>query len=148
MENELVHFRVLGMNWGVRKDRSSGGTPKSTVRLANKDARRHADAKMFYGEGAGTKRKLLKAEIDRKKKTIDGYEDAFNEALANADYSKSAKKAVAKRKTADAVYTARVSIKRLLGVTGSLTIAAAGALYVAHKPRIDAFIVRQMNKAA
>jgi hypothetical protein len=134
------------MKWGVRKDRSSGGTPKSTVRLAAKDAKRYADAKMFYGKTAGTKRKLLKAELDKKKKTIDGYEDAFNEALEGVDYSESAKKAVTKRRTADVVYRARVSTKQFFGITSSLTVAAAAAIYAAKKPQIDAFIVRQLRR--
>jgi hypothetical protein len=143
--NELTHFGVLGMRWGVRKDRSSG-TKSSTVRLASKDARRYADAKMFYGKTTGTKRKLLKAELDKKKQTIDGYEDAFNEALKSVDYSKSAKKAATKRKTTDAVYRARVTTKQIVGVTGSLTVAAGMAVYAAKKSQIDAFVSSAVKK--
>ena len=66
-ENYLAHYGVLGMRWGHR---SASGASSHTVRSAKKDAKRYADAKMFYGKTAGTKRKLLKAELDRKKKSI------------------------------------------------------------------------------
>jgi hypothetical protein len=144
---ELQHYGVLGMKWGVRKDRAAGGN-KKTVKLANKDAKRYADAKMFYGKTAGTKRKLLKAELDKKKKTIDGYEDAFNKAVENVDYSKSARKAVRTRKTTDAVYRTRVTTKQFLGVTGPLTVAAAAAIYQRNKPQIDAFAYKTIKNIA
>jgi hypothetical protein len=139
--DELYHHGILGMRWGVRKDRAS----KSTTRIANKDAKRYADAKMFYGKTAGTKRKLLNAELDKKKKSIDGYEEEFNKAVADADYAKSAKKAVRTRKAADAVYRTRVTAKQILGVTGPLTVAAAAAIYNRNKPSIDAFVVRSVH---
>jgi hypothetical protein len=37
-DNELKHFGVKGMRWGVRKDRS--GSTKRTQRMAKKDAKR------------------------------------------------------------------------------------------------------------
>jgi len=142
--NELTHYGILGMKWGIRKERS--GISNNTTRMANKDAKRFADAKMFYGKTAGTKRKLLNAEINKKKRTIDGYEDAFNEALNNVDYAKSAKKAVLTRNTKDAAYRARVTTKQILGITGPLTIAAAGAIYNKNKSQIDAFVAKSLKK--
>lgn len=53
----LIHYGVLGMRWGRRR-----GTRK-IEKTARKDAQRHMDAKMAYGKGAGTRRKLLKAEL-------------------------------------------------------------------------------------
>ena len=63
--NQLQHFGIIGMQWGRRK--SQNGVERSTTRLAEKDAKRHAEAKMFYGKTAGTNRKLLTVELDKKK---------------------------------------------------------------------------------
>lgn len=134
----LTHYGILGMKWGRRKS--------STTRMANKDAKRYMDAKMFYGKTAGTKRKLLKAELDKKKKSIDGYEDAFNKALSNVDTAKSAKKAIRTRKTKDAAYRTRVTTKQLLNVTGPLSVAAASYAYRQNKPQVDAFIMKNATR--
>ena len=144
--NDIQHSGVLGMKWGHRKTKDQS-ISNHTKRLAKKDAKRHADAKMFYGKTAGTQRKLLKAELDKKKKTIPGYEDEFNKSLDNVDYAKSASKAKITRKTKDAVYRTRVTTKQVLGVTGPLTVAAGTALYAANKPAVDAFVSKQLHKA-
>ena len=145
--NFLEHFGVRGMRWGVRNDKdSSSKVSKGTERLVKKDAKRYADAKMFYGEGAGTRRKLLKAELDKKKRTIPGYEKLFDNAIKNVDYAKSANKAKVERTYKDTTYRARVTIKQFLGVTGSLTVAAASALYLANKDTVDNFVRDRFTK--
>lgn len=136
--DELTHWGVLGMHWGSRKS--------STERLAEKDAKRHVDAKMFYGETAGTRRKLLKAELEKKKKTIPGYAEAFNDHLTRVDTAKSAKKAVRDRTRIDTSAKARSLVKKILGVTGSLTVAAGTALYYANKPAVDKFLIQSLFK--
>ena len=50
-------------------------------RQAAKDAKRYLEAKLNYGKGAGTKRKLITAELQEKMKN-DIYKAAFEEALA------------------------------------------------------------------
>ena len=141
----LEHFGVVGMKWGVRNDKDSG-ISKGTQRLVKKDAKRYADAKMFYGKGAGTRRKLLKAELDKKKRTIPGYEKLFDNEIKNVDYAKSANKAKVERSYKDTTYRARVTIKQFLGVTGPLTVAAGSALYLANKDAVDNFVINQFKK--
>lgn len=142
--NSLTHFGVMGMRWGIRR----GEKKTPTQKMAEKDAQRHVDAKMFYGETAGTKRKLLKAEVEKKKKTIPGYADAFNAHLEKVDAAKSAKKAVNDRNRIDNTAKARKLVKNILGVTGSLTVAAGTALYYANKPAVDNFVREQLTKLA
>lgn len=140
VEDFLAHYGIPGMKWGHRKA-SDSGVSRSTNRLAAKDAKRHTDAKMFYGKGAGTRRKLLKAEIDRKHEKVPGYSQAFNSHLGNQNLAKSAKKATRERKARDIQYRTRVTTKQVLGVTGPLTVAAAMA-YSQNKPVVDAAIKR------
>ena len=140
----LEHYGVLGMHWGQRKD----GVKRSTDHLAKKDAKRHAEAKMFYGQTAGTKRKLLKAEIDRKRERVPGYAEAFDKHLEGVDYAKAAKKAVRTRTRKDVTYRTRITTKQFLGVTGPLSVAAGMILYNKNKPRVDNFIASQASKAA
>ena len=141
----LCHSGIPGMRWGHRNTQLRN--ERHTQRLAAKDAKRYADAKMFYGETAGTRRKLLNAELNKKKSKVPGYEEAFNKALENVDYAKSAKKAVVERKTKDAAYRTRVTVKQILGVTGTLTAAAASVLYARNKPSVDNFIANKATMA-
>jgi len=76
-QDELNHSGILGQKWGIRRYQNEDGTltdagakryasDKRVEKMAAKDAKRYVDAKMFYGKTAGTKRKLLKAELDKK----------------------------------------------------------------------------------
>lgn len=146
-KEELMHYGVLGMKWGVRKDNSdnSDKISRHTQRLVKKDIRRYADAKMFYGQGAGTRRKLLKAELENKRTKIPGYAKAFDAQVKDANYAKSAVKAKRERTRKDTAYRARVSTKQFFGVTGSLTVTAASALYFANKQAVDAFVMARVK---
>lgn len=99
-ENELSHYGVKGMKWGVRRTREQLGRAR-TNRMAKKDATESAKAKMFYGEGAGTRRKLIKAKVESRSEARAGYREAFDAALKNQDMAKRASQAKGARRRAD-----------------------------------------------
>lgn len=100
MNNELKHYGVIGMRWGVRHDKEKSGINRRTAKRAQKDAKEYARAKMFYGEGAGTRRKLIKNTVKERSKDPN-YKKAFDEALANQDMAKHVKKAQHERTRKD-----------------------------------------------
>ena len=62
IEEVIEHFGTKGMHWGVRKEVIPGVSAK-TNREAKKDAEEFTRAKLFYGEGAGTRRKLIRSRL-------------------------------------------------------------------------------------
>lgn len=73
---------------------------------ARRDAKRYMEAKMNYGKGAGTKRKLLDAELSKKMKDA-AYKEAFEYALSRIDQSEVVKKVRNKKTVKHAAETAR-----------------------------------------
>ena len=115
----LAHYGVKGMKWGVR-------------RKAKKDAKEYARAKMYYGEGAGNRRKLIKATVDQRSKD-PSYKKAFDEALSRQDMSKHASAAKRERKVANAkIGTANMGRGLINAATGNIgrASASAAALYL------------------
>lgn len=105
-------------------------------KLAANDARRWAYAEMFFGEGAGIRRRMLSAEIGKKVETIAGYHDAFQKAYAKQDFARHAINAAKERKRIDRTGLIRRNVKGL--VTGnhrqlSTTVGVAVVAYVAIK---------------
>lgn len=144
--NELYHFGIKGMKWGVRRFENEDGTltdagksryrvPRSTIRRARKDAKEYARAKMFYGEGAGTRRKLINATV--KQRSVDpDYKKEFDRYLAKQDMAKHASKARGERHRKDVVKstakTARGIKNMYLGNYAAVPLGAA-AIYGAAK---------------
>ena len=100
-DDELAHFGVKGMRWGVRNSRPEG-VSRSTNRAAKKDAKEFTRAKMYYGEGAGNRRKLIKAKVAQRSKD-PSYKKAFDHHVANTNWETRGKEARSKRARADAV---------------------------------------------
>lgn len=100
MSNELAHYGVKGMRWGVHRSRPEG-VSRSTNRAAKKDAKEFTRAKMYYGEGAGNRRKLIKAKVAQRSKD-PSYKKAFDHYVANTDWEKRSKEARSKRGRANA----------------------------------------------
>jgi hypothetical protein len=150
---ELVHYGVKGMKWGVRHD-GPPGVSRSTNRTAKKDAKEFARAKQFFGEGAGTRRKLIKATVEGKSKNDPAYKKAFDHHLGQQDMSIHASKAVAERKRKNIKKSAGKGIRGTRHIlngnsqyaSAATAIVVGGALY-AHKSGIDKTILNEGKKA-
>lgn len=151
--DDLVHFGVKGMKWGVRKDRPEG-VSRRTARDARRDAVEFARAKQFFGEGAGTRRKLIKATVEGKSKRDPAYAKAFQVALDQQDTSQHASKARSERKRKDVVKgtakTARGVRHIINGNSQYASLAAAllvGGFMFARKAGIDKVVTRSAKTA-
>lgn len=142
--DNLVHFGIKGMHWGVRKSNGLEGVSRGTNKAAAKDAREFARAKQFYGKGAGTRRKLIKATVEGKSKNSNSYKKAFDHHLAGQDTSKHAAKAQSERKRKDVSDSTRRGVRGTSHIlrgnsqyaSAATAIVVGGALY-AHKSGID-----------
>ena len=138
MNNELMHYGVKGMRWGVRRDPETGVLAK-TSREAKKDAAEFSRAKMFYGDGAGTRRKLIKATVESKSIKDPDYKKAFDHHMSKQDMGIHASKARSERRrkdvTASTAKTAR-GVKNIVTKTAApvtisaILIAGAGRVFV------------------
>ena len=124
----LMHHGVKGMTWGVRKKTSNSMSSRKANRLAKKDAKEYARAKMYYGEGAGNRRKLIKATVNERSKNST-YKEAFDRNLANQDMAKHASKAKKERKANTTKAKVAKNARGLVNIsTGSPQRAAASAM--------------------
>jgi hypothetical protein len=152
-DTELAHFGVKGMKWGQRKSDVVGVSAR-TSREAKKDAAEFARAKVFYGDGAGTRRKLIKATVEGKSKKDPSYKKAFDHHLNSQDMSKHASKARGERKRKDArastAKTARGISHMFRGNTRYASAVAAGLFTVgaaAHKAGVDKMVLKASKTA-
>lgn len=100
---------------------------------------------MYYGEGAGNRRKLIKATVKQRSKD-PLYKMAFNEKLANTDLAEESSKAKSERHRTDAK---NKTVKTTRGVINTIrgNGAYAGALaYIKNKPAVDSFIKKSFSK--
>lgn len=152
-DEEIQHHGVKGMHWGVRKN-DAPGVSRSINREAKKDAEEFARAKQFYGEGAGTRRKLIKATVEGKSNKSPDYKKAFDHHLANQDSSKHADKAQSERKRKDIKKSVGRGIRGTRHILNGnsqyasavTAIAVGGALY-AHKAGVDKIILNAGKSA-
>lgn len=153
----LEHFGVRGMHWGVRKGDYEGAS-RSTNKEARGDAKEFARAKMFYGEGAGTRRKLIKAKVESKSAKDPTYKKAFDHHLANQDMGKHSEKARSERRRKDTSASVGKNARALnrtingpFAGAAAIGLATAGAAFVkknnldvkamkAVKPHVDEYM--------
>jgi len=136
----LEHYGVKGMRWGVR-------------RKAKKDAKEFSRAKQFYGEGAGTRRKLIKAKVEGRSKSIKDYEEAYNYYMSKQNTSKHAEKAISERRRKDAAKTAKQTTgyvaRRLTGEMGTkaaFTAVAIGGIAFFSSPKGQRLVSESVAK--
>lgn len=141
VDDFLAHYGVKGMRWGRRK--GIEGVPARTNRMASKDAKEAALAKVYYGEGAGIRRRQINAIVSTRSKD-PAYKKAFDQHLADQDLAKASSKAHSKRKRTDVtkgtVKTAK-GIRHIINgnpqyASATAAVLVGGALY-AHKTGID-----------
>jgi len=137
----LAHYGVKGMKWGVR-------------RAAKRDANESARAKLFYGEGAGTRRKLIKAKVESRANRDANYKAAFDHYTSKQDLGKRATQATSERRRKDTTKTvtktARGVHRQLTGGFGSVSIASAaiaGAYVYARQSGLDRVIIDKAQQA-
>ena len=149
-ESDLTHHGIKGQKWGIRRFQNEDGslTPagrRRTQRLAKKDAKEFARAKMYYGEGAGNRRKLIKATVNQRSKDIPDYKEEFERQLAKQDMAKHAEKAKHERARNTAakktVKTTRGVLNLVLHTGANVSAAAASAYAIAHYTGMDKKII-------
>jgi hypothetical protein len=123
---------------------------KNVDKLAAVDAFNWARAEMFFGEGAGTRRKLLNAAIAQKATSIPGYEEAFERAYAAQDMAKHAIKAAQERQHIDRSNAIGKNVKGILRgdrrsmSTGVLVL--VGVAYILHQTGYDKVLYAEGQK--
>lgn len=151
VDDFLAHYGVKGMKWGKTSSRPEG-TPRKTEREAGKDAKEFARAKMYYGEGAGVRRRLIKGTVASKSKDA-AYKESFERQLESQDLAKRAVEARGKRKRTDTVEGAKKTTRGVVNVIkGNMRNASAasvilvGAATAAHRSGVDRMVFEYAKK--
>lgn len=123
---------------------------KNLDKMAAKDAENWARAEMFFGEGAGIRRKHLQADIDSKTATIPGYLERFTAFYESQDMAEHAIAAAKERKRIDAGLKASKNLRALKnGNTQNLSVGifvVLGAYVVARETGVDKSIEAEAKK--
>lgn len=112
--SELMHYGVKGMKWGVRH-------------RARRDAKEYTLARMYYGEGAGNRRKLIKATVKARSKD-PFYKSEFDKAVSTTDMSKRASQAQRQRGRKNARNATGKTVRGVGNIASGNVSRAGGAL--------------------
>lgn len=117
----------------------------SIMKEARRDAKEAAAAQMSYGQGAGTRRKLIQSAVEYKADHIPGYASAFDEAFQKQDITKHIKSAKRSRATKDVGAVTSKNVKALArgdrnGMSAPVVVAVL-AVAVAHQTGYDKKII-------
>lgn len=163
----LTHHGILGQKWGVRRYQNADGSlteagkkhyalegsNRSTRRDARKDAKEAATAKMYYGEGAGTRRKQINAIVKQRSKD-EAYKRAYDYYYEQQDMAKAGSKARAQRKTRDVAKTTVKTTRGLINIANgnarmasALALSVATAATIAHRTGADKVVAKYAKMA-
>lgn len=116
-------------------------------KIAKQDASNWARAEMFFGEGAGTRRKLLWAEISDKGRRIPGYSARFEKAYSKQNMADHAIKAAKERARLDRSGFLKKHTKALLRGDRRNEIVGLMLLgYAAHQMGYDKIALEKAKK--
>jgi hypothetical protein len=119
---------------------------------ARNDAREFARAQMYYGEGAGTRRKLIEASVESKATRDPEYARAFRQELQRQDMAEHAEAARKERRRRDNAEAVKQNTKAL--VTGnyqnaqSTVLILVVAAYVVHQTGLDQKVYQKGKELA
>lgn len=108
---------------------------------ARRDAIEYARSQMFYGEGAGIRRKLIEATVESKSQRDPVYGRAFRKALEAQDMAQHASKARVERKKIDRAASIQRNVRGILtgrkqSVNTALLVVGTAA-YICHQQGWD-----------
>lgn len=116
-------------------------------KMAARDANKWARAEMFFGDGAGTRRKLLAAEIQDKQIKIPGYREVFLKYYEKQDWAEHAIKAAKERKKIDRSSAIGKNARAFArGDRRNLLVATVVIGYTAHQLGYDKMALEQGKK--
>lgn len=117
---------------------------------ARNDAREFARAQMYYGEGAGTCRKLIEASVESKALRDPEYARAFRQELQRQDMAEHATAARKERRRRDNAEAVKQNTKAI--VTGnyqnaqSTVLVMVVAAYAVHQTGLDKKVYEKGKK--
>lgn len=140
---ELYHFGVKGMKWGVRKQHY----------MAKRDAKEMARAKMYYGDGAEVRRRHIDSIVNRRSKDPT-YKKAYEEYLAKQDMARIVAESKRERKREDFKNGVKEKVNRVSNAimdhpvrTAKTVALVTTAALTAHRYGIDRMILRNAKMA-
>lgn len=124
---------------------------KVIEKIAAQDAYDYGLAQMFFGEGAGNRRKFIGTIVDQKMQDIPGYAEAFDKAFGKLNQIEIAEKALKERKAIDRAAKASQNFRALKnGSVQNLTtgvFVAYGTYWVCKQTGYDKVIEAEVKKA-